>query len=138
MTDGPPAVYVVGVGASSSATAEEVAGLVQANLDALGVQVAQVALVATTEVLAADHRVLQLGRPVKGFALDRLAGVAVPNPSEVPARALGTTSVAEAAALLAAGAGGRLVLEKQRSPHATVAIALADDRATAGRPEGGV
>jgi nicotinate-nucleotide--dimethylbenzimidazole phosphoribosyltransferase len=49
----------------------------------------------------------------------------VPNPSPAVADQTGTPSVAEAAALLAAGAGGELVLAKRRSAHATVAVARA-------------
>jgi cobalt-precorrin 5A hydrolase / precorrin-3B C17-methyltransferase len=49
-----------------------------------------------------------------------LAAVEVPNPSAVVARAVGTPSVAEAAALVA---GGELVVPKQRSAMATVAVA---------------
>jgi cobalt-precorrin 5A hydrolase/precorrin-3B C17-methyltransferase len=54
----------------------------------------------------------------------------VPTPSDVVAAAVGTPSVAEAAALTAAGEGATLVVAKQRSTEATVAVAR---RA---RPEG--
>jgi cobalt-precorrin 5A hydrolase/precorrin-3B C17-methyltransferase len=49
--------------------------------------------------------------------------VDVPTPSEVVRAAVGTPSVAEAAALSAAGPGATLVVRKQAGPHATVAIA---------------
>ena len=52
-----------------------------------------------------------------------LSTIAVPNPSAVVAAAVGTPSVAEAAALLAAGPSARLVVEKRRSADATVAVA---------------
>ncbi|MFE6459216.1 Rv2231c family pyridoxal phosphate-dependent protein CobC [Streptomyces cinereoruber] len=45
-----------------------------------------------------------LGVPVRGFAAEELAAVSVPHPSARPLAATGTASVAEAAALLAAGA----------------------------------
>lgn len=46
--------------------------------------------------------------------------MAVPNPSDVIAAAVGTPSVAEAAALIG---GGHLVVAKQKSANATVAVA---------------
>jgi cobalt-precorrin 5A hydrolase/precorrin-3B C17-methyltransferase len=57
------------------------------------------------------------------FTAQELATVIVPNPSAVVAGAVGTPSVAEAAALLAAEPDGELVVPKYRSSHATVAIA---------------
>lgn len=45
------------------------------------------------------------------------------NPSDIVFAHTGCHGVAEAAALAQAGAGGRLVVEKTKSVHATVAIA---------------
>jgi cobalamin biosynthesis protein CbiG len=59
--------------------------------------------------------------PLRTFAAEALARVAVPTPSEVVNRHVGTPSVAEAAALLASD--GELIVPKRRSPHATCAIA---------------
>ncbi|WP_329370691.1 Rv2231c family pyridoxal phosphate-dependent protein CobC [Streptomyces sp. NBC_00669] len=67
----------------------------------------------------------QLGVAVVGFDPAVLARVAVPTPSEAALGALGTPSVAEAAALLAAGPGAELALAKRKSAHATVAVARA-------------
>ena len=53
---------------------------------------------------------------------DSSATVEVPTPSSVVALHAGTPSVAEAAALLSAGRG-RVVVPKQRSAHATCALA---------------
>ncbi|WP_281202159.1 cobalamin biosynthesis protein [Nocardia jejuensis] len=64
----------------------------------------------------------QLGVPIVFFAPDQLSGVPVPNPSERTAAALGTPSVAEAAALLAAGTD-RLALPKQVAGTITLAAA---------------
>ncbi|MHB8342507.1 MAG: precorrin-3B C(17)-methyltransferase, partial [Mycobacteriales bacterium] len=63
------------------------------------------------------------GLPLTAFPAARLAAVAVPNPSEVVRAAVGTPSVCEAAALAAAGPGGRLVADKRASRQATVALA---------------
>lgn len=65
----------------------------------------------------------QLGVPVRAYTAAELARVAVPNPSTRTAAALGTTSVAEAAALLAAD--GPLVIPKRTVDGIVLAAALA-------------
>jgi len=67
--------------------------------------------------------------PVQFFSAEALARVSVPNPSETVRRHTGTPSVAEAAALLAAGATAEaLLIEKHRlrgpdGRNATISIA---------------
>jgi cobalt-precorrin 5A hydrolase/cobalt-precorrin 5A hydrolase/precorrin-3B C17-methyltransferase len=63
------------------------------------------------------------GVPLRVHNAAALAAVAVPTPSDVVARHVGTPSVAEAAALLSAGPGAQLLVAKRRSAHATCAIA---------------
>ncbi|HEX2274482.1 MAG TPA: precorrin-3B C(17)-methyltransferase [Acidimicrobiales bacterium] len=120
----PPSL-VVGVGASTGAPAAEVAGLVASALRRAGLDAAAVAEVATIDRRAADPAIGALGLPVRAFPAAELAavGAGVPSPSAVVAAAVGTPSVAEAAALLAAGPGARLVVTKIASAHATVAVA---------------
>ncbi len=65
----------------------------------------------------------RLGVPVTGWPAEELAGVAVPHPSRVPLAATGTASVAEAAALRAAGPGAVLLVPKRKSRRVTCAIA---------------
>lgn len=64
-----------------------------------------------------------LGVPVRFYSADALAGVAVPNPSSRTAAALGTPSVAEAAALLAGG--GDLLLPRRTVDGIVIAVAAA-------------
>ena len=90
-----------------------------------GVDLDEVAGVATTERLATHPAVVGLGRPVTAWSPDRLAGVTGVTGSARVAEAVGTGSVAEAAALLAAGPGATLVVTKRASAHATVAVAAA-------------
>jgi cobalt-precorrin 5A hydrolase/precorrin-3B C17-methyltransferase len=118
----PPSL-VVGVGASTGAPVDEVAALVGAALADAGLARESVAEVATIDRRANDPAVAALGLPVRAFTAEALAGVAVPSPSAVVAAAVSTPSVAEAAALLAAGTGAELVVDKRVSPHATVAVA---------------
>jgi cobalt-precorrin 5A hydrolase / cobalt-factor III methyltransferase / precorrin-3B C17-methyltransferase len=118
----PPSL-VVGVGASTGAPPADSAALLDRALAEVGLARASVAEVATIDRRAADPVVTDLGLPVRGFTAEQLAGVAVPSPSEVVAAAVGTPSVAEAAALLAAGPGAELVVAKRASSSATVAVA---------------
>ncbi|MFN2503838.1 MAG: cobalt-precorrin 5A hydrolase, partial [Acidimicrobiales bacterium] len=98
----PPSL-VVGVGSSTGAPAAEVAALVRQAVDDAGLAWASVAEVATIDRRGGEPAIASLGRPVRTFTAGALAQVAVPSPSAVVAAAVGTPSVAEAAALLAAG-----------------------------------
>jgi len=118
----PPSL-VAGVGASTGAPPEDLAGLLDDELHHAGLEPASVAEVATLDRKTTDPAVRALGRPVRGFAAEALRAVAVPTPSAVVAEAVGTPSVAEAAALLAAGADAELVVPKRANAVATVAIA---------------
>jgi len=118
----PPSL-VVGVGASSDAPAHEAAELLALVLAGAGLSPLSVGEVATVDKRAGDATVTALGLPVRSFGVTALAGVEVPSPSEVVRRAVGTPSVAEAAALLAAGPGAELVVAKCAGAHTTVAVA---------------
>ncbi len=118
----PPSL-VAGVGASSGAPADAAGPLLAAALTGAGLARASVAEVATIDRRAGDDAIVALGLPVRAFTAEQLAEVDVPTPSEVVRAAVGTASVAEAAALLAAGPGAKLVVTKQAGAHATVAVA---------------
>ena len=111
------------MGASTGAPAAEVAALLEAAVTGAGLARASVAEVATLDRKAAEPGIVALGLPLRTFPATALAGVPVPSPSVVVAAAVGTPSVAEAAALLAAGPGAELVAPKRASAHATVALA---------------
>lgn len=72
-------------------------------------------------------------RSIVAFSASLLGAVDVPDPSDVVDAAIGTPSVAEAAALLAAGPDARLVVGKQRNATATAAVALGPRRRRPGR-----
>jgi len=120
-------VIAVGVGASRGCPAGELEDLVADGLRAARLVAGDVDVLATATVKADEPAVLALaqahGWPLRLYAAPALAAVAVPTPSAVVARHVGTPSVAEAAALLASGGGGPLLLAKRRSAHATCAIA---------------
>ncbi|MFB7353761.1 Rv2231c family pyridoxal phosphate-dependent protein CobC [Streptomyces gardneri] len=100
----------LGVGARSGVPVDEVLALVDAVLREAGLTRAAVRSLATLDARAAEPGVAgagaELGVPVRGFPAGELAAVAVPHPSALPLDATGTPSVAEAAALLTASAGG--------------------------------
>lgn len=130
-----PRSLVLGVGSSSGADPRGIRELVEVALASEGLCIDSVGLVATVDLKAGEPGIValaeSLGVGLRTFPAEALAGVDVPHPSAVVAEAVGTPSVAEAAALAAAGpAGGSLVVGKRRSAEATVAVA----RRT--RPEG--
>jgi cobalt-precorrin 5A hydrolase/precorrin-3B C17-methyltransferase len=120
-------VVALGVGCSTEATPEEVAAVAAEALAAAGT--GDPGVVATVD-RRADHPAVtaQAAGRLVAFPASLLATVDVPHPSEAVARAVGTPSVAEAAALLAAGPGARLRATKHTGPTATAAVAAARRR----------
>jgi cobalamin biosynthesis protein CbiG len=98
-------------------------------VDALGLHgVDDVDVVATIDTRAGEPAVLALatGRTLRTYPASALDAVHVPNPSTVVRRLIGTGSVAEAAALLAAReqGDGELVVPKRRGRGVTVAVCV--------------
>ncbi|MGW4227294.1 precorrin-3B C(17)-methyltransferase [Streptomyces bauhiniae] len=118
----PPSL-VVGVGASKGAPVEEVLGLIEEALREAGLSVRSVAELATVDAKSEEPGIVaaadRLGVPLVTYPADELAAVSVPNPSDAPLAAVGTPSVAEAAALRQ---GGELLVPKRKSA-ATPAMA---------------
>ncbi len=118
----PPSL-VAGIGASTGAAAQAVSDLLEAAIDGAGLARSSITEVATLDRKTTEPGLQALGLPLRGFSADTLCRVPVPTPSAVVADAVGTPSVAEAAALLSAGPGAELVVSKQANAVATVAIA---------------
>ncbi|MGW1359987.1 precorrin-3B C(17)-methyltransferase [Streptomyces chartreusis] len=121
----PPSL-VVGVGASRGAPADEVLGLVESALRDAGLSPASLAELATVDAKADEPGIREtaerLGVPLVTHSADELAVVEVPNPSDAPLAAVGTPSVAEAAALVG---GGELLVPKRKSERADGRPAMA-------------
>jgi len=119
----PPSL-VLGIGASRGVGADELDALVEQALGDAGLSIASVAGVGTVDAKAEEPGILELcarrGWPLTTYAAEQLAQVEVPNPSAHPQAAVGTPSVAEAAALLL---GDELVVQKTKSAMGTVAVA---------------
>ncbi|MCW7944728.1 Precorrin methylase [Streptomyces hygroscopicus] len=111
-----PPTLVVGVGASRGASADEILGLVEGSLRDAGLSAASLAEFATVDAKADEPGIVEaaerLGLPLVTFSAEELAAVDVPNPSDAPLAAVGTPSVAEAAALVR---GGELLVPKRKS-----------------------
>ncbi|MEV4662790.1 precorrin-3B C(17)-methyltransferase [Micromonospora echinofusca] len=120
----PPSL-VVGVGASRGVPADEVRDLLARVLAEAGLSPASVRHLASADIKADEAGVQAgadaLGVPLVTYPAAELAAVDVPHPSEVVRAAVGTPSVAEAAALL--GGGAELLVPKTATAMATVAVA---------------
>jgi cobalt-precorrin 5A hydrolase / precorrin-3B C17-methyltransferase len=122
-----PASLVVGVGSSSGADPAGIADLVARALLDAGLSPAAVGVVASVDLKRTEPGIVALaerfGVALRTFPASTLSAMEVPNPSPVVDAAVGTPSVAEAAALAAAGPGASLVVPKLASADATAAVA---------------
>ncbi|TJZ51257.1 cobalamin biosynthesis protein [Streptomyces piniterrae] len=135
---------MVGVGASRGVPAAEVLELVMDTLALAGCSPGSVGALATVAAKAGEPGLTgaarALGVPLRSFPAEVLATVRVPDPSAAARDAVGTPSVAEAAALLAAGPGAELVVGKRKSAPqgrpagATCAVAAATGPENAAMP----
>jgi cobalt-precorrin 5A hydrolase/precorrin-3B C17-methyltransferase len=134
----PPSLWL-GLGCERNTSLELLERLVDQSLAAHCLAPQAVAGLASIDRKADEPALLELAArrhwPVRWFDAGSLATVAVPNPSAAVAREMGTSSVAEAAALLAAGPGARLLQAKQiahsqgsEQGAATLAVALAQSQ----------
>lgn len=116
----------VGVGAGSSVRAADIVAAVDAVRGA-----APIGVLATLERKAAQPPFVEaaktLGARLIGFTADELAAIRVPHPTDGVETAVGTPSVAEAAAVLAAG-GAPLIVAKTVTNGVTAAASVGDNR----------
>ena len=130
----PPAVVyhlpvlTVGLGCNRGTSPEEIIAAIQTTLEKAGLALASVACIATIEQKANETGLLEACRQMNWklavFTSEEVRQIdSLPNPSEHARRALGVEGVAEPSALLAATAS-RLLVEKQKFPNVTVAVAM--------------
>jgi cobalt-precorrin 5A hydrolase / precorrin-3B C17-methyltransferase len=119
-----PQSVVVGVGCERGTNAEELIDLVRTTLEANNIAIDSVAHVATIDLKEDEPAINALGE-VRYFTTKELNAESkrLLRPSEVVRAEVGTPSVAEAAALAAAGPDGELIVAKTKSKRATCAIA---------------
>ncbi|WP_411146180.1 Rv2231c family pyridoxal phosphate-dependent protein CobC [Streptomyces sp. x-80] len=137
----PPPALVAGVGASRGVPVAEVLDLVAATLARAGYASGGVTALATVAARAAEPGLVgaarRLGVPLRSYPAEALAAVPVPAPSSTARAAVGTPSVAEAAALLAAGPGAELLVGKRKSAPPGRAARATCALAAAGHPGDG-
>lgn len=122
-----PVTLCAGIGCNRHTPAQEITALLGKACRLFGLSTASLGVIATIDLksdeagLTAAAELLHL--PMRYFTVEQLNQVRqVPNPSAMAAKHVGVQSVCEAAAILAADRGP-LVVPKQKSDNATVAIA---------------
>ncbi len=140
-----PPVLALGIGAERGVNAVEVEALARSALADAGLSAGAVACVVSVDVKSDEGAILTLadtlGVPARFFDAAALAKEEprVSQTSEYVRATVGTPSVAEAAALAAAGPAAKLVVHKRKSARATCAVALAPspiDATKVGRARG--
>ena len=141
-----PRTLVLGVGCSTDAPADEVEALARMTLADAGLALGSVRTIATIDRRVKHPAIVQLAERASagcvGYTSDELAAVTdVPSPSAEVLRHVGILGVCEPAALLASIAGtvgasqpGTLLVSKQKSAHATVAVAQFSPMRCSGYP----
>jgi cobalt-precorrin 5A hydrolase/precorrin-3B C17-methyltransferase len=142
-----PQRYVVGTGSARNCPPEELQELFEAALTKTGISAGAVACITSIDLKADERAMLELAAgidvPYRLFSADELEAEApgLANPSDIVFAEVGCHGVAEGAALAGAGPDSTLVVAKQKSANATVAIARAPevlDASTIGRARGTV
>lgn len=122
-----PRRYALGIGCRRGVPAERIESAVAAVLDTHAIGWDRIALAASAELKRDEPGLLAFaakhGLALRFFAAEELNGVETPNPSRAAEAHVGIRSVSEAAALLAAGPGAKLMVEKTADGAVTVAVA---------------
>ena len=127
---------VIGIGCDRNTSLQTLNTALDQALAEAGLQRTAVIAMASIDKKKDETGILNLAQnnnwPLYFFAAEALAQVEVPNPSEMVRRHMGTPAVAEAAALLCAGASmDQLIVEKYKfrgndERNATISIARAN------------
>ena len=125
-----PKVLCAGIGSKRGVDAATVLALLRTTCAAENIAVESIRALASVDAKADEQGIIdaaaELGVPLVTFPADQLDAIAVPNPSDKPKTAVGTKSVAEAAALCCTQqhGNGQLLVEKRKGNGVTLAVAL--------------
>jgi cobalt-precorrin 5A hydrolase/precorrin-3B C17-methyltransferase len=126
-----PSSLVVGVGCSRGVGGGEILALIRSSLAEAKLSKESLASLASIEAKSDEGGLLEaaeeLGVPLRFYTAEELSAVEAPNPSSIVQDAVGTSSVAEASVL---ASGAELLVEKQKSENATVAVGRLPVRGT--------
>ncbi len=131
-----PQQLVLGVGCARGCAADELIPHVLERLKTHDLNPLAIAAVVSVDIKADEPAIKALAAhldvPLLVFDVERLEAETprLANPSDVVFDEIGAHGVAEAAALAASGVNGRLLIEKQKSASATMAVALLDEPCT--------
>jgi len=122
----PPSL-ILGIGVTTKATSAELIEFVESSLENNRLTRYSIGAVATLDRKATEPSIVGLANhfhvPVLSFSAEELDAQPVSMPNDKVRSFMGTSSVAEAAALLAAGPSGELLVGKQIATRATLAVA---------------
>lgn len=118
-----PRSLVVGMGCNRDTPVEVLDDLLTQTLTEAGLVRASIAALTSVDAKADEPGLAELagrlGVPFTTHPAEDLARIVVPNPSDYPAKAVGTPSVAEASVI---ALGADLIVEKRKNADATIAI----------------
>ncbi|WP_310621548.1 precorrin-3B C(17)-methyltransferase [Flexibacterium corallicola] len=126
-----PKTHVVGVGCARGCALQELEELVIGALENAGIALGSVAAITSIDLKADERAINQLAQklslPFRVFSASELEEQTprLANPSDVVFAEVSCHGVSEGSALAAVGGSGTLVLAKQKTKNATVAIARA-------------
>lgn len=128
-----PRVLWVGVGCEKNTSQELITQAILQVFDSSNLAKTAIAGLATINIKATEPGLVAISQewdiPLVTFTPTELSQVTVPNPSSLVAQTVGTPSVAEASALLAAQSD-TLLVTKQIATKVTIAIAIAQQEYT--------
>ena len=133
-----PASLVAGIGCNRNTPADEIKSLLEGVLETAGLSSLSLKCLASIDVKSDEKGLIAMGRefdlPLMFFRREELNQVInIINPSTVVEKHVGVKSVCEAAAILGAR-NGTLIVPKQKTKNATVAIARIDFSLSASDP----
>jgi len=129
-----PPVLWIGIGCERNTSKELIANSLNNLLESRNLSNYSIAGLATVDIKKDEKGILELAEennlPIMFFTKEDLSKIIVPNPSSIVQKEIGTSSVAEASCLLAAGEESKLLEEKRifKNESGAVTIAVAESK----------
>ena len=135
-----PPILWIGLGCERNTSKELIEESLKSFLAANNLSPLSIAGFATVDLKKDEKAILEISKeknlPIKFFTSEELSAINTPNPSNVVLNEIGTPSVAEAACILAAGKGSKLLKEKKifksidssKSTFGAVTIAVSESK----------
>ncbi len=118
----------VGIGLSTNANFKQLLAFVEKTFHKSNLSLKAISTLNTIDIRRDHPAVVELSHkldvPINYYSSEQLASVPVPNPSKVVSDTVGTSSVAEAAALINTHQDSKLVIDKAKTANLTLAVSL--------------